>query len=244
MKSLAVKIWLMVMMLGVAGYFGYKIRQKTVARQEQAQRAEDEKQKAIESASQSAANSVAPIPVDLNSFTMTERSGNSMSLGDLRGDVWIGSMFYASCPYSCTQLNQRIAALHREPLFKDVRFVSITVDPAADTPEVLAKKADSLGADPKRWLFLNGKLDDVSRLGEQAKVHASFRGHMDKLILFDRQGRIRGYFLFSDDKQIDKLREEVPKLLAEGRAQVSGVRDQGAGVANQSSEVTNQGTAR
>ena len=144
----------------------------------------------------------------------TERSGKPMSFGELRGQVWIATMFFASCPNQCRELNQTVAALHNDPDFKNVKFVSISVDPAVDTPEALSKTADILGADPKRWLFFTGKLDDIVRLGKQAKVEAGYKSHVPRLILFDQQGRIRGYYMFNDAQQIAKLRKEVAKLLA------------------------------
>ncbi|MCE9553624.1 MAG: SCO family protein [Planctomycetes bacterium] len=215
MKSLAVKIWIMILLLAVAGYAAFTIRNKRVEREE-VERQQVAARKLAEEKAKVAITEVPPVPVDLDSFTMTERNGKPMSFGELRGQVWIASMFFASCPNECRLLNQTVAALHNDPLFKDVKFVSVTVDPAVDTPESLSKTADILGADPKRWLFFTGKLDDIVRLGKQAKVDAGYKNHVARLMLFDRQGRIRGYYMFDDAQQIAKLRLEVPRLLAEG----------------------------
>jgi len=212
MKSTAVKIWLMILLLAAIGYGAIWLR--SVVAEQAAQRQAVERKEEEEKA-KSAAISMPPVPVELDSFTMTERSGKPMSLGDLRGQVWIASMFFASCPNECRLMNQTVAALHNDPHFKDVKFVSITVDPAVDTPEALSKLADVLGADEKRWLFFTGKMDDIVRLGKQAKVEAGYKSHNARLLLFDRQGRIRGYYLFDDAQQIAKLRAEVPKLLEE-----------------------------
>ena len=57
----------------------------------------------------------------------------------------------------------------------DVRLVSITVDPAYDTPEVLTRYAQSFAAQPQRWLFLTGDKATIYRL-----VREGFRlGLMD-----------------------------------------------------------------
>ena len=47
---------------------------------------------------------------------------------------------------------------------RDVRLVSITVDPAYDTPEVLTRYAQSFAAQPQRWLFLTGDKAVIYRL--------------------------------------------------------------------------------
>ena len=228
MKSLAVRFWITILLLAVAGYAAFSIRNKRLEREE-GERQQVAARKVAEEKAKTAITEVPPTPVDLDSFTMTERSGKPMSFGELRGQVWIASMFFASCPNECRLLNQTVSALHNDPLFKDVKFVSISVDPAVDTPEARSKTADILGADPKRWLFFTGKLDDIVRLGKQAKVEAGYKSHVARLMLFDRQGRIRGYYMFDDGQQIAKLREEVPKLLAEKertRSQESGVGSQ------------------
>jgi len=227
MKSLAVKIWVMILLLAVAGYAAFAIRTKRLERQE-ADRQKVAERKVAEEKAKAAITEVPPISVDLDSFTMTERNGKPMSFGELRGQVWIASMFFASCPNECREMNQTVAALHSDPHFKDVKFVSISVDPAVDTPEALSKTADILGADPKRWLFFTGKLDDIVRLGKQAKVEAGYKSHVPRLILFDQQGRIRGYYTFNNAQQIEKLRKEVSKLLA--------------GKSDHGTEATGQGT--
>jgi protein SCO1/2 len=57
----------------------------------------------------------------------------------------------------------------------DVRLVSITVDPAYDTPEVLTRYAQNFAAQPQRWLFLTGDKAMIYRL-----VREGFRlGLMD-----------------------------------------------------------------
>jgi protein SCO1/2 len=50
---------------------------------------------------------------------------------------------------------------------RDVRLVSMTVDPAYDTPEVLARYAQRFAAHPQRWLFLTGEKATLYRLARE-----------------------------------------------------------------------------
>ena len=59
--------------------------------------------------------------------------------------------------------------------------MSITVDPAYDTPEVLTRYAQSFAAQPQRWLFLTGDKATIYRL-----VREGFR-----LGLIDPQESVR-----------------------------------------------------
>jgi cytochrome oxidase Cu insertion factor (SCO1/SenC/PrrC family) len=91
-------------------------------------------------------------------FSLIQRDGRRVTLADLRGKVWIANFIYTHCTDTCPLQSARMARLQErlrdEP---DVRFVSITVDPELDTPEVLSEYANRFGADRDRWLFLTGE---------------------------------------------------------------------------------------
>ncbi len=73
-----------------------------------------------------------PFPIS----NLTERSGRTVTLADLRGKIWVANFFYAMCPGPCPVVNGRIAALQDDLLKNDgVRFVSISTDPDSDTPK-------------------------------------------------------------------------------------------------------------
>lgn len=72
--------------------------------------------------------------------------------------------FFASCQGVCPVLSAKMAKIQDylgEKLGKDVVMLSITVDPKADTPEVLHQYAARWNARPG-WLFLTGPPDNVS----------------------------------------------------------------------------------
>jgi cytochrome oxidase Cu insertion factor (SCO1/SenC/PrrC family) len=109
-------------------------------------------------------------------FALIERSGRSVTRADLLGKVWIASVIFTRCVEECPLVSGHMARLQdvltAEP---DVRLVSITVDPAYDTPEVLTRYAQSFAAQPQRWFFLTGDKATIYRL-----VREGFRlGLMD-----------------------------------------------------------------
>ena len=144
-------------------------------------------------------------------FTLTERSGRAVRPADLAGKVWVASFVFTRCTGPCPQVTGTVAKLQKafadEP---DVRLVTFTVDPEHDRPDELKKYAGHFGADPERWLFLTGPEAAVHRL-----IRASFKLHTEraeerqpgkevdhstKLVVVDRQSRIRAYF---DGRQVD-----------------------------------------
>src|SRR4029450_13407074 len=98
---------------------------------------------------------IAPAPA----FALTSQDGTRVSLADLRGKVVAVTFIYTSCIDTCPVLTALMAHV-QDKLGQDfgerVAFVSITVDPERDTPEVLERYADTFGADLKGWAFLTG----------------------------------------------------------------------------------------
>ncbi len=104
----------------------------------------------------------------LPDFSLTERSGRHITLGDLKGKIWIANFIYTHCTDTCPLQSARMSRLEDEfSGERDLRLVSITVDPARDTPRVLVEYAARFGADPERWLFLTGEKQAIYALGQQ-----------------------------------------------------------------------------
>lgn len=169
-------------------------------------------------ASQTAAQKIAPPEKGptIKDFQLTERSGHPFHSKELAGKVWIGSFFFSNCPASCWQLNQALRGVQDEITDPDFRIVSISCDPEQDTPEVLQKYADKLGADRGRWSFLTGDLDYITRIGKEVFLQVVGPGiHMNKALLIDRNGNIAGSFDLLDVAKVAELKTEIRKLLQE-----------------------------
>lgn len=164
-------------------------------------------------------------------FTLTERSGRTVTLEDLSGSWWIADFIFTRCTGICPILTTRMASLGRRlpelPAGENVRFVSFTVDPDWDTPEVLdayARQAAAGGADLGRWLFLTGPRDVMYRLiGESFRLNVAERGdepaaegelitHSDRFVLVDPEGRIRGYYHGTDEESVARLVQDLESL--------------------------------
>src|SRR5215208_2688366 len=93
-------------------------------------------------------------------LTLTRQDGAPLSLIDLRGKVVLLTFIYTSCTDTCPLLTGKLASL-QERLGPDfgshVHFLSITVDPERDTPDVLRAYGQRFRADPAGWAFLTGR---------------------------------------------------------------------------------------
>jgi protein SCO1/2 len=94
-------------------------------------------------------------------FSLIERSGRRVTREDLRGRVWVVNFIYTECTDTCPTQTAEVAGLQQE--FRDaseLTLVSITVDPAHDTPEVLRRYAERFRASD-RWWFLTGPRQEI-----------------------------------------------------------------------------------
>ncbi|HXC70383.1 MAG TPA: SCO family protein [Pyrinomonadaceae bacterium] len=82
----------------------------------------------------------------------------------LQGKVVIINSFFATCTGSCLPMNRNLEKLQTglgARMGKDVYIISISVDPAVDTPEELKAYAKKLNAGPG-WFFLTGDKEMVA----------------------------------------------------------------------------------
>ncbi len=157
-------------------------------------------------------------------FTFTNQNGKKVGLKELKDGIWIADFIFTRCMGPCPLLTTRMATLQGE--LKDVpglSFVSFTVDPDHDTPEVLAKYAKNYGADLERWHFLTGPKGKIYELirtsfhlavepqpGQTPSVtdilHSTF------FVIVDRNGKVRGYINTDEEGWSDKIKNQIHAL--------------------------------
>lgn len=99
-----------------------------------------------------------------------------------------------------------------------VHFVSITVNPDNDTPEVLTKYAKRYKADPRRWHFLTGPIDKIQTISIES-LHIGSKEepvfHNTYFVLVDAEGWVRGYYDGMSQKGTKKIFKDIATLLKE-----------------------------
>jgi len=143
---------------------------------------------------------------------------------DMKGQVLLVSFVFTTCTGSCPATTQRMIlvqeGLQKKDLFKKgVRLLSISLDPARDTPEKLRDYMKLNGIDSKTWNFLTGPVLDVTKVhaawGMWAKPAANGQlDHPSRIFLVDRKGQVREIY------NLDFMRprwvvEDIESLLKE-----------------------------
>src|SRR5665213_3309518 len=98
-------------------------------------------------------------------FTLTDQTGAKFSSTALDKKIWSADFIFTNCPGPCPRMSSQMHQVQAALAGNDaVRFVSFTVDPARDTPPVLAAYAQHFEADPAKWYFLTGAVADLNRM--------------------------------------------------------------------------------
>jgi protein SCO1/2 len=164
-------------------------------------------------------------------FELVERSGKSMSREDLKGKVWIANFIFTHCGQQCPQISGEMKRLQKRFSHKDnLRLVTFTVDPERDSAQELSEYAQKWGADPKKWLFLTGKKNDLQNLiqngfhlsagepllaGVATAKSPDTMTHSMRFVLVDAASQIRGYYDGMDGAEVKHLLSDTKRLLKE-----------------------------
>ena len=156
----------------------------------------------------------------LPDFSLIDQRGAPFALSDLHDKVWVADFIFTSCPTICPPMTVQMASLQDEFATEDVHFVSFSVDPERDTPEVLLRYANDYGADGSRWAFLTGQKETIYQLAHEGfNLAAGHRGseilHSTRFVLVDRNQQVRGYYDSRSPGSLQQLRKDIKKLLEE-----------------------------
>ncbi len=161
-------------------------------------------------------------------FVLVDQEGRSVSRDDLTGKVWIADFIFTNCAGPCPAMSRAMQDLRRDLAdLPDLRFVSFSVDPERDTPEVLESYARSYGGPDPRWILLTGNRPVMARLATKSFLApAGDRAvasepdsimHKTWFFLVDREGAITAHYEHADAAAMERLRADVRALHASKR---------------------------
>ena len=181
-----------------------------------------------------------------------ERSGERVSLSQLKGKIMVISYVFTRCPRGCPGVIGIKKSL-QERFGKDPRFhlVSVTLDGGYDTPETLRAFADKHEVEGDNWWFLTGEpreseedqLKERNRLRRYLSTHLKFHdvttipeaerlnendlySHDARVAVVDHRAQVRGLHevLHSQlsDVVYENLINDLEKIFAEADAEAAG----------------------
>ncbi len=164
---------------------------------------------------------IKPVP----QFTLTNQDGKRLSLKDLRGKILAITFIYVSCADTCPLLTAKMAGIQDRlgaAFGPEVNFLSITVDPERDTPEVLKRYAEAHHANPAGWAFLTGTPTEIRDVAKRYGIYYKKTpgGDVDHTFLtslVDQNGTLRVQYMgvkFNPDEMLRDLQSLVKETKA------------------------------
>ena len=152
-------------------------------------------------------------------FILTDSQAKEFTSQALRGKVWVTDFIFTTCAGICPTMSKNMSSLYQSFLSdKRVEFVSISVNPTNDSPQVLTEYAKRYKADPSKWHFLTGKIETIEAImakGFKIGSAESPAMHSGYFVLVDKKGQIRGYYDGMDKDRIRQLLLDIAALTKE-----------------------------
>jgi protein SCO1 len=155
---------------------------------------------------------------------LVDSSGKAFELASLRGKVVVVSFIYTTCNGACPATTLSMSRIQKaleqaKRWGSSVEFVSISLDPERDTPDVLKGYARVFHVDLASWHFLTGSRYDVQSViaawGMWAKIGpAGVLDHPSRIFLLDPQGHQREIYNLEFLKT-ETVVQDVEELLDE-----------------------------
>jgi protein SCO1/2 len=155
-------------------------------------------------------------------FKLTNQNGETFTNNLLKDKIYVANFFFATCPTICPKMTSQMLTLQEEFSGNShVAFLSHTINPEHDSVAVLKEYEVRNKINGKQWHLLTGprkELYDLSKqsyyLGVQNDSPDNFQ-HSEKLVLVDNHRVIRGYYNGTDNREVNKLKQDIKTLLAE-----------------------------
>jgi protein SCO1/2 len=154
-------------------------------------------------------------------FVLINQDGIVINNKAWENKIIVANFFFTHCPVVCPKMMKNVKTV-QDAFYNDndVDFSSFTVDPERDSAGQLKNFAQRYHINSSIWQLLTGNKKDIYRFARNEMMVIATDGdggptdfiHSDKLVLLDKQKRIRGYYNGTDEKEVNELIQDIKKL--------------------------------
>ena len=134
-------------------------------------------------------------------FKLTNQNGKIVTDKDMLGKVYLVEFFFSTCPTICPVMNHNMKYIVEEVNHSDFGVISISIDPANDTPAILKQHAQKIGLQSKNWHLLTGDRTYIGEIADEFDIYvgdekdnAESLNHSGMFALVDKNGNVRCRF--------------------------------------------------
>lgn len=167
--------------------------------------------------------------VRMPDFALVDQDGKPVDATIFDGRVTILDFIFTSCPLQCPAMTGAMWAVSQELKGTGVRYLSMSIDPARDTPERMRTYASDYKIDLSEWRFVTGPEGAVRGIVRNALMFEVSENldskvtlpdgstmpnivHPPQFILIGPQRQVLGIYFYQDPVQIDRLKERAREI--------------------------------
>jgi len=157
-------------------------------------------------------------------FSFTNQDGEKVTNETVAGKVYVADFFFTSCPTICPIMKTEMLRVYeRFGDHSDFKILSHSIDPTYDSVALLKDYSERLGIEnAETWHFLTGDQEHVFEIGQTSYMTTAMEDkeepggflHSGAFILVDQKGHIRGIYDGTKSDQVNRLMNDIPKLLS------------------------------
>ena len=152
-----------------------------------------------------------PVLNQLPEFSLVDQNEQTFDRASMEGRLSVSAFVFTHCRSSCPRITAHMKGLQsRLSDVPSVQFVSVSVDPRNDTPEVIIAYMTKNELDESNWRFVTGEEEAIRRvvvdgfrvgLGDADSEAAGAEEimHSNSFVLVDQEAQVRGYYRANND---------------------------------------------
>jgi protein SCO1 len=159
----------------------------------------------------------------IDDFTHTDQNKEPFGLENLKGKVWVADFIFTNCDDVCLPMTANMKKIQDEAKkegIENIEFVSFSVDPSVDTPEVLTDFGKMFNVDFSNWHFLTGytqeHIEEFAINTFKTPVKKPQSGdqvmHGTSLFLVDAEGKIIKDYTGLAEMPLEELIQDIKTL--------------------------------
>ncbi|MFC2123903.1 SCO family protein [Bacteroidota bacterium] len=157
-------------------------------------------------------------------FVFIDQDSNIITNTTFKDKIYIADFFFTTCPTICPVMKAQMLRIYDRFIDEDrLLILSHTIDPDYDDVGVLHEFSNRLGAMSSKWHFVTGEKEAIYEIGQNSYMITAMEDenepggyiHSGAFILVDKYRRIRGMYDGTDANQVDRMINDISKLLLE-----------------------------
>ncbi|MEJ6680928.1 MAG: SCO family protein [Flavobacteriales bacterium] len=157
-------------------------------------------------------------------FSLLDQDSLDLGYARFSDRIFIVDFFFTTCSTICPIMTSELvklqSRLYEKGLDEEIQFLSVTIDPKTDSPQVLKSYAENKGCNLNNWTFGTGEMEYIDELSKGGFFLAVDRDaayqdgiiHSSQVILVDKNRHVRGSYDTIDEGEMQKLLQDLIML--------------------------------